>query len=306
MSLATKCIVVSACVCALLLLFLPKTSLSQGVGTPITGFAWSDTIGWISLNCSNHGSCASNNYGLAIASDGAVSGYAWSDTVGWVSANAAELSGCPTTPCSARMEEFAMQGWLKALSANDPQNGGWDGFISLAGGGYGPVLANGVIDGYAWGDTVVGWVDFASNVHTASTTWLPICATTYLCTDTTHRQNQCAGAAIEACNPGLICSAGSCVTPPAPFTSTGGELTASPSFIGYNQSVLVSWNVEYADSCIVTENNPEVTDVWSTISGNETSSPLARVTTYTLSCTGPGGELTQTATVSRRPDWREI
>lgn len=288
-------------------LFLnPESSLSQGGGTPIMGYVWSDTIGWISLNCSNHATCGTSNYGLSIAADGTISGYAWSENVGWISTKATDMSGCPASPCTARMNEFNMAGWMKALSANDSQSGGWDGFISLSGSGYGPVLANGVIDGYAWGDTVVGWVDFSSASHTATTTWLPTCATTYVCTDATHRKNQCVGSSIEACGSNLICSAGTCVVPPAPFTSPGDELIVSPSFIAHGDTVTITWDVQSADSCTLTDDNPEHEDGWTGISGNHTSSPLTRPTTYTLTCTGAGGELIQTATVSRRPDWREI
>src|SRR5712691_11367984 len=76
-----------------------------------------------------------------------ISGYAWSDNVGWVSANASDLSGCPESPCSARLQEGELRGWLKALSANGSQNGGWDGFISLSGPGYGVSSAGGDGDG---------------------------------------------------------------------------------------------------------------------------------------------------------------
>lgn len=279
-------------------------------GTPITGYAWSDTVGWLDMSCQNSGTCATSDFGLSIADDGSISGCAWSENVGWVSAAAEDLTGCPSGTCNARMDELALRGWMKVVNASDAQSGGWDGFISLSGTSpaYGPTLASSTLSGYAWGDTNVGWVSF--NAGTAydpvQTTWLPTCATQYACTDTTHRQSACTNAPIEACNPGLICSAGACVLPPAPFTAPGSELKVSPNLASYHQTVVVSWDVQEADSCTVTENNPDFTDTWDTLSGAETSSPITRVTTYTLSCTGPGGDLTQTATVSRRPEWREI
>ncbi len=286
---------------------LPQCVVASG-GTPVTGYAWSDTIGWIDFNCQNSGTCGASNFGVAIANDGTFSGCAWSANVGWVSASANDLLGCPSGTCTARMQDLALRGWMKVLSANDPQSGGWDGFISLSGTSptYGPTLASSTLSGYAWGDTNVGWVSFNAGSNPVQTAWLPACASTYVCTDSTHRQNACTNAPIEACSTGLICSAGTCTLPPAPFTASGGELRVSPSFIGYNNTVTVSWNVQSATSCTVTEDNPGIDDSWSTLSGSETSSPLTRMTTYTLFCTGLGGNLTQTATVSRRPDWREI
>ena len=75
---------------------MPHSALSQGASASITGYAWSDTIGWIDLNCSNSGVCATNPFGLSIDSGGNITGYAWSDSVGWISANGSDLAGCPT------------------------------------------------------------------------------------------------------------------------------------------------------------------------------------------------------------------
>lgn len=292
--------------CAGAVLMKPVPSFSQGAGTPLTGYAWSDTVGWVSLNCSNDGTCATSNYGMAIDGNGLISGYAWSENVGWISANGSDLTGCPSGTCTARFEDYALRGWMKAVAGGSAQSGGWDGFISLNGTNYGPTLSAGTIDGYAWGSDVVGWLDFASGVHSVTTTWLPPCATNYQCVSATARQNTCASAPVEECGGALICSAGACVLPPAPFTGPEDALTVSPSLISYGATVTISWNVQNADSCTLTEDNPDITDSWNTVSGSETTSALTRPTTYTLFCTGPGGDFTQTATVSRRPDWREI
>jgi hypothetical protein len=105
----------------------PTDVLSQSA-TAVTGWAWSDTIGWISLNCSDLGTCATSNYGLSKAANGTLSGYAWSDNVGWVSANAADLVGCPSAPCTAVVSGTSYMGWLKAVSGGSAQSG--SGFIS--------------------------------------------------------------------------------------------------------------------------------------------------------------------------------
>ena len=127
---------------------------AQSSGGSVTGYAWSDTIGWISLS--------GGSYGITVSGSGTLSGYAWSDNIGWVSANSSDLSGCPTAPCSATIDENGnLSGWLKAVSGGSAQSGGWDGFISLSGSGYGPSRqASGSFSGYAWGDINVGWLDF--------------------------------------------------------------------------------------------------------------------------------------------------
>src|SRR3989338_2718317 len=126
---------------------------SASVSGAMGGYAWSDTIGWISLSGSN--------YGLSIDGSGKLSGYAWSDNIGWITANESELSGCPSNPCRAKWNGNQLAGWLKALAGGTSSSGGWDGWISLSGSNYGVVDNNGVISGYAWGSDVVGWVDFS-------------------------------------------------------------------------------------------------------------------------------------------------
>ncbi len=68
----------------------------------LSGYAWNDTIGWISFNCdqSSHGGsnqCSLSNYKVEIGSDGDFTGYAWNDLVGWISFNCANNSSCGTT-----------------------------------------------------------------------------------------------------------------------------------------------------------------------------------------------------------------
>lgn len=327
-------LLVLVCGAAITAVFLisPKATFSQSGGTPITGWAWGgeDTnsdgvadagVGWISLHCSTDPSgCNSSagNWGLSIDSTGTITGYAWSgeDTngdgiadarFGWISANPSDLIGCPAAPCTARMNNFAMEGWMKALAANDTEAGGWDGFISLSGSNYGPTLSGGVIAGYVWGDMNIGWLSFSSLQHSAQTAWLPQCAQTYVCTDGTHRQNQCPGASVEACSGGLICATGACVIPPAPTPSgSGDQLKVNPQLIGPGRTTLVTWNIAYADSCTVTEDNSSITDSWTGSTGSHTSSPISRQTIYTLQCTGAGGSLTERATVYQIPNWKEI
>lgn len=50
----------------------------------LTGYIWSENIGWISLNCANNNSCATSNYKVANNSEGDLSGYAWGENIGWI------------------------------------------------------------------------------------------------------------------------------------------------------------------------------------------------------------------------------
>lgn len=134
-----------------------------------SGYAWSETIGWISLSGPGYGLVADETTGL-------ISGYAWSEHVGWVSANQSELVGCPlssSSPCEARINASEqLTGWLRVLSGGTPESGGFTGWIRLRGTRtdivtglsftYGPyITAAGNMSGYGWGSTVVGWVDFS-------------------------------------------------------------------------------------------------------------------------------------------------
>ncbi|MEK7567459.1 MAG: PKD domain-containing protein [Patescibacteria group bacterium] len=133
----------------------------------LSGYAWSDTVGWVSFNCTDVGTCGTSNYGVNIdIGTGSFSGYAWSDNVGWISFNASDVSGCPAGACTPTLNSVTgeVTGWAKALSAG----GGWDGFISLNcsnNGGcgtsnYSVAFSGTVSSGYAWGDSVVGWMSW--------------------------------------------------------------------------------------------------------------------------------------------------
>ena len=131
----------------------------------LSGYAWSDNVGWISFDCSNTNSCGSVNYGVNVHLGGELSGYAWSDNMGWITFNDGELNGCPAGECRARIEGGALKGWARALAGTDA-NDGWDGWISLSDHDttaydYGISLnADNTLGGFAWGSTVVGWMNF--------------------------------------------------------------------------------------------------------------------------------------------------
>ena len=143
-----------------------KTQVAEsGTGENLSGYAWSDTIGWISMNCTNPATCGAHNYGVTVARDGALSGHAWSEHIGWISFNAADVAGCPNGSCAPRLNRSTgvIEGWAKALGGGTANSGGWDGFISLSGANYRVRVDQCDWSGYAWGSGVVGWVQFGGH-----------------------------------------------------------------------------------------------------------------------------------------------
>jgi len=136
----------------------------------LSGWAWSENVGWISFNCLNQNSCVKVNYGVNLDPQTKVfSGYAWSENVGWITFNESELSGCPQAPCRAWLgQDNKVYGWARALAGKSTQSGGWDGWIKLNGTNYGITFnpSTGEFEGWAagWDDTkeeaVIGWISF--------------------------------------------------------------------------------------------------------------------------------------------------
>ena len=143
------------------------------------GYARSGNIGRIDLNPNGH-SC------VKVESDGNVTGYAWSDAVGWINMDPA--GGTPSSPgYSVRYDnddnddndDSKITGWARACSVyastdscsgalkDEQELGGWSGWIRMhdvnvssefveeGNHKYQP------LEGWAWGDLVVGWVDFS-------------------------------------------------------------------------------------------------------------------------------------------------
>ena len=153
----------------------------------VSGYAWSDTIGWIKFDPSFGGV-------FYATSTRQLSGYAWSDTIGWI-----HFDGLSSYPDSSRgtiakADSFGkFSGWIRACAGMNnitsypinqtvPNNtcsgwsrtDGWDGWISLDNGlssvDYGVSVdldklspTYGDFSGYAWGSDVVGWVKFNCN-----------------------------------------------------------------------------------------------------------------------------------------------
>jgi hypothetical protein len=70
--------------------------LNDGGGN-LSGWAWNDTIGWISFWCGNTGGCGTSAYRVSIDASGNFSNYAWNDAVGWISFNCNDPGICGTS-----------------------------------------------------------------------------------------------------------------------------------------------------------------------------------------------------------------
>ncbi len=160
----------------------------DGNKVELRGWGWSETVGWISLNCKDEGVCDDSDYQVKVDSDGNLSGFAWAnprdeeagtDNIGWLSFNI-ESGDCPheqvtgmgPNDCSPRLEGEQLKGWARFLSGDpDTEKGkhdGWDGWLHLGGGdevNYGARVNTEFDEGnLAWGDEVVGWVGFQASL----------------------------------------------------------------------------------------------------------------------------------------------
>ena len=136
-------------------------------------------LGWVSTNSVSDGSPVS--YGLNIPGvDGPVTGYAWSENIGWIDFNPQAHCGSAYTASSCvapaggnggvSRSSNNLVGWARivgiATESFANNSGGWSGWISMSqstGGGaapYGVIInAGNTLGGYAWSDEL-GWIDF--------------------------------------------------------------------------------------------------------------------------------------------------
>ncbi|HHD92307.1 MAG TPA: hypothetical protein ENL06_01615 [Candidatus Portnoybacteria bacterium] len=123
----------------------------------ISGFAWSEKIGWISFNNTSDGSAV--NYGVNInPTTGSISGFAWSENIGWIDFDASDATHPSATVDTSKLgtANASVTGWARAVA----HGGGWDGWIKFT---------NVYIDssndwhGWAWGSDVIGWISFNSS-----------------------------------------------------------------------------------------------------------------------------------------------
>ncbi|MFC1629930.1 hypothetical protein ACFL06_00125 [Patescibacteria group bacterium] len=154
----------------LFLLSIPSFSeeIKADSSDNVSGWAWSENIGWISFNCEDMFSCPSVNYGVDVnlTTTGNFTGYAWSENIGWINFDPAQdfvtypgigypelpdYTACldvpeiDSEPCDGdSSNDNKVSGWARACAgaanpaacdeAVNPESGGWDGWIKLKGG----------------------------------------------------------------------------------------------------------------------------------------------------------------------------
>lgn len=164
-----------------------KVSIAESAtGSNVSGWVWSENIGWFSLSGDSYG-LTMDTSSFQSKGTGALSGYIWSENIGWVSFNRDTAGNPPEEPYSAGTGPLAqvdwatgdVTGWARALSPGDAgaNAGGWDGWIKFsdksntlgwADKGAKVDLTTGNITGWAWGSDVLGWIKMDSVVPTPS------------------------------------------------------------------------------------------------------------------------------------------
>lgn len=253
--------------------------------------------GWISFNCTSDtsGTCVSSDYGVNVnTTTGYMTGYAWSSNYGWIKFGG--FSGFPTgsgtTADNAKIDFTGgtanarpVTGWARfcavyvsgcsgALVSN-AISGGWDGWISFSGTGYGVTLntTDNDFDGYAWGGNsgagntgknVVGWISFN-------------CANTGTCGTSDYKVSY------------------------APPNAPTLDISANPANLVSAGSTTLSWTGANITSCTASETGPSSTS-WP---GSRPIPPSSFVVSglidgtyvFTLDCTGPGGSISDSVSV---------
>ena len=154
--------------------FLYPKIVKSAATDNVSGWVWSETIGWINFNCTNTGTCGTSNYGVNVdSSTGDFSGYAWSENIGWIDfAPSGPYPAAPNYSANFSSTNARVRGWVRAVicETNPVDCDGWDGWIKLGD-------DSGIWDtnpdtqvyiesgtnefhGWAWGSDIVGWISF--------------------------------------------------------------------------------------------------------------------------------------------------
>ncbi len=94
--------------------YIPEAPEARASSVELMGYAWSENLGWISMNCANDSSCGSSDYKVTLDTvTNNLTGYAWNDKIGWIQFGG--LSGCPAGTCDARKDGTELKGWARAV-----------------------------------------------------------------------------------------------------------------------------------------------------------------------------------------------
>lgn len=281
----------------------PATAQTFTSNVPLSGYAWSDNVGWIHFDAPGNP--------VVIQPSGNITGYAWSDNIGWI-----KFGSLGTSPqggsSDARINlgTGALTGWARACAgavnsnctgAAHPESGGWDGWIKLSdttAPAYSVSATTGTMQGYSWGSSavtgstasssVIGWIEWDPNY--GGVTYVPPCSAPLQCLDTTNYEiinEWCQVVGTGSCAASEVCFSGGCLTDNATGTISVNPLAVRPG--GQTQ---VSWSAPDATSCTVVQRAPggNVIRSWSGLTGaaligSGTSNPVTNVTVFGLRCT---------------------
>ncbi len=241
-----------------------------------------------------------------------LSGYAWSDNIGWISANNVGTPSGGALPLPPPIGS-GIEGWLRALSADNNDWDGYI-YLAQYGGSnpYGPVVdAHGNITGYSWGSENIGWLDWQAKLGEGACSSTPDSCTLPDGTGTgqtiTQTNPDCTTQQITTCAAPQFCSPGSsvCLNPTGTL-----QLTAAPTVVGAGEPTTLTWTASDVSSCqdikgTDGEDIPVVV-VGNSANGSQQSLPISQVTTFTLNCLGEDGTpYTASKTVSLAPVYNE-
>ncbi len=275
--------------------FFASRSLAAAGDMPLTGWAWSQYMGWISFS-----GTADNGAEYGVFEDtatGALSGYAWSSNLGWISFEASD-AGHPA-PAADLESTGALSGWARACAAFvdkescsgplDVNSAGWDGWIALSGvaddgGEYGIVQDSSCKwSGYGWGSDAIGAISASGTAADGSPYGVTgddpdVCAIEPICPNGANDYPAC-----ESFDP---CSDGALNPPSCDVFLPTASLDAYPATVDLGGSSMLTWDSEDATSCEgtgFTAGGP---------SGSRSTGPLDTIgdSTFQVVCTGPTGD----------------
>lgn len=159
----------------LLVFFIFAPSIWAGIEHNVSGWAWSENIGWVSMNSINceeankqqAGACNTGvNYGVNIQDDGSIIGWAWSENLGWIcwGETCQPYGKAPdSTEPKALIDLQAGQisGWFKFVGLGE------EGWSKLSGQVYGTKLdlKTGAFSEFGWNASAfgqgIGWLSFS-------------------------------------------------------------------------------------------------------------------------------------------------
>ncbi|MFA6416337.1 MAG: hypothetical protein WCW56_02520 [Candidatus Paceibacterota bacterium] len=155
-------LLVGSLVVIALFILSPLPKILAQTAMSVTGYSWSDGIGWIGMGSDSGGNVAVD------PTTGNFSGYAWSDHIGWVNMAGVKVPVSGGKPVAnsdvtgnAQVCSVLSAGCAGSLVADDLR-GGWDGVLSM----YNVKVGNDgkTLSGYAWSDLNTMYVDLTGLV----------------------------------------------------------------------------------------------------------------------------------------------